>query len=298
MKTRTVCEHEHRPRPTRAWGLVAALATCWLGATIASADPPKVGRPTLVPTPLGMSSVSLGVDIELVVTFGGTQPIEIQWRLNGNDIPGATERRLFLNDVKLSAAGEYTVFAKNAEGEVVGPPLNLVVDPTFQSVDATPGKKVYHGEWVDVDGDGWVDLVVGIGAPLAASAPITWSVFLNARDGTFTPSWEEQLGWSYLERAYGDYDNDGQTDAVFGTAPEEMRPFRFYHNQGGGRFQPVWDAADSALFGRPTWVDIDNDGYLDTIQGSVIGSPLVHLNDHDGSPFCLVAEGELGWGLT
>jgi hypothetical protein len=118
---------------------------------------------------------------------------------------------------------------------------------------------------VDLDGDGWTDLVVA-----RAGAPCL--VFMNNRDGTFR---EDSAGRG-LEAASdvggigaGDIDNDGDAD-LFMTPISGSRYFLFL-NDGAGRFREVAveRGADVTVTiekhrGQSvSFVDYDRDGYLD-----------------------------------
>ena len=77
--------------------------------------------------------------------------------------------------------------------------------------------------------------------------------------------------------AWADYDNDGALDLYVtagynGTYPDPlMLPLAFlYHNSGDGTFTKVTDstvADDPTDGGFPSWVDYDNDGFMDLFVG-------------------------------
>jgi hypothetical protein len=115
--------------------------------------------------------------------------------------------------------------------------------------------------FLDVDGDGWLDLLL-LGENQCA-------LYRNAGDGTFRDatagSGLPQAGrWSGC--AAGDYDNDGRVDLFlngYGVA-------RLLHNEGGGRFRDVTKAMGLATVTREplwgssaAWADYNRDGWLD-----------------------------------
>jgi alpha-tubulin suppressor-like RCC1 family protein len=61
-------------------------------------------------------SVCLGSALSLSVTVASQEPIRHQWRFNGTDLPGATNRTLMLQDLQVSQSGEYSVEVSNALG--------------------------------------------------------------------------------------------------------------------------------------------------------------------------------------
>ena len=160
-------------------------------------------------------------------------------------------------------------------------------EPTFTDITAKAGVKFVHTNgasgkkylpetlgsgcaFVDLDGDGWQDLLLVNSAswpnreprPTAKAYP---ALYRNNRDGTFT---DVTRGSGLDVEMYGigvtaaDYDNDGRID-LYITALGGNHLFR---NVGGGRFTDVSKAAGVADGGFSTsalWLDYDNDGKLD-----------------------------------
>jgi hypothetical protein len=128
--------------------------------------------------------------------------------------------------------------------------------------------------FVDVDGDGWQDIVLvnGMSWPghkRSASYP---ALYRNNHDGTFTDV-TKQSGLAVemygMGVAAADFDNDGRVD-LYITALEGNHLFR---NIGGGRFLEVTRAAGVADGGFSTaaaWVDYDRDGRLDLFVGHYV----------------------------
>jgi enediyne biosynthesis protein E4 len=130
------------------------------------------------------------------------------------------------------------------------------------------------GGFVDVDGDGWLDLVlIQSGAllpPGGAGAP--HALYLNNGDGTFRDASVKSglRGPHYgMGVAAGDYDADGRVD-LFITGVHDSRLFK---NLGGGRFQDVTSGPlkNAGHWGTSaSWADVDGDGRLDLFIGNYV----------------------------
>ena len=83
--------------------------------------PPKVELlSTSISTPIGSS-------VMLMATTSGTPPWSFQWRMNGAEIPGATNSTLSLLNIELDNAGNYTFVLSNAVGAVTSQVARLIV---------------------------------------------------------------------------------------------------------------------------------------------------------------------------
>jgi hypothetical protein len=147
--------------------------------------------------------------------------------------------------------------------------------------------------WVDVDNDGWLDLVVSnyvqwdpkveprCGPPdqplycdPSAYHDAPPQLFRNNHDGTFTDISKTSGLSAYLGKGMGvavaDYDGDGLMDIFIAN---DSVPNFLFHNLGGGRFEEVGMLAGVALNddGRPVasmgadFRDFDNDGRPDLV---------------------------------
>jgi hypothetical protein len=145
---------------------------------------------------------------------------------------------------------------------------------TFRHVNGAFGKK-YLPEtmgagcaFVDLDGDGWQDIVFVNSAPWPgqpAAKPALPAVYHNNRNGTFSDVTRRSglaVPFYGLGVAAADFDNDGDQDLYF-TA---LGPNRLYRNNGDGTFADVTSKAavgDPGFSTSAAWLDYDKDGRLD-----------------------------------
>ena len=150
---------------------------------------------------------------------------------------------------------------------------------TFRHQSGAFGKKYLPetmgagGAFLDVDGDGWQDLLFAQsttwpGRPKAKSLP---ALYRNNRNGTFT---DITAASGFGVEMYGmgiaaaDYDNDGDTD-VYLTA---LGPNRLLRNTKG-RFEDVTltsGVGDPGFSASAVWFDYDNDGRLDLFVANYV----------------------------
>jgi enediyne biosynthesis protein E4 len=126
---------------------------------------------------------------------------------------------------------------------------------------------------LDVDGDGWPDLLFINSHPFGAHAKKTLcALYRNNHNGTFT---DITAGSGLDVEMYGmgvavaDYDNDGRDD-VYITAIDGDHLF---HNEGNGRFRDVTKTSGirNADFGESAaWFDYDRDGRPDLFVANYV----------------------------
>ncbi len=127
--------------------------------------------------------------------------------------------------------------------------------------------------WIDVDGDGWQDLIfVNSHDWTPRGRRSTAAVYRNNGKGGFvdiTRGSGLDVEIYGMGIAIGDFDNDGRDD-VYITALEGDRLF---HNEGNGKFRDVTAAAGirNAAFGTSAaWLDYDRDGKLDLVVANYV----------------------------
>ncbi len=147
-------------------------------------------------------------------------------------------------------------------------------DGTFTDVTEEAGLLSFHPtqtcEWLDYDGDGWLDLFVG-NETTNPNDPDPCELFHNNRNGTFTECAKE-CGLDVKKFVKGvtcaDYDGDGRPDLYLSIRAEANLLF---HNEGPGadgkwQFKDVTRTAGVAepINSFSTWFfDFDNDGRED-----------------------------------
>jgi len=115
--------------------------------------------------------------------------------------------------------------------------------------------------WGDYDDDGLLDVVITGTSETAALFAAVWR---NHGDGTFTDAGAALPGTNIGPAAWGDYDDDGDLDLLFGGNSNAGYITRIYRNDAGtftdsnaGLLGLIWSAGG--------WGDYDNDGDLDAM---------------------------------
>jgi len=155
-------------------------------------------------------------------------------------------------------------------------------DGTFEDVTKAAGLLTLHptqtAAFADLDGDGWLDLVVG-NETRKGEPDHPCEVFVNRRDGTFQEC-AAAVGAALCDYvkavAIGDYDNDGRPDVYFSCRASDNHLLRNEPcaEAPGFRFRDVTAKAGVA---RPQmsfpafFFDYDSDGWLDLFVGSNFG---------------------------
>jgi len=150
----------------------------------------------------------------------------------------------------------------------------------------------YCCSFSDYDLDGDPDLYVG--NINDTTAPVTFALYRNNGDGTFTDVTEE-LGLARrgnnISCFWGDIDNDGDQDLFLANSSGPGHPEKkwganvLFRNNGDGTFTDISKEAgvDVVTNSRGcTMGDIDNDGDLDIIVTNSWDDALVFLNDGTG----------------
>ena len=221
------------------------------------------------------ASVSLGATVLLnAPATTDDPPLSRQWQHNGTNLNLADSPWLRLTNVTELDAGEYRAIFSDAAGNTATSRVaTLTIDPTF--VRMTPlvaSSDFFYQTWVDLEGDGWLDLVSVGGYLTPGGSPLY--VYQNNRDGTLTRVTTNSLAQITLRGfnlCWGDYDSDGDLDAFAGGWEAES-PL-YLRNEGAGKFTPTkmdqyWSANGIDVRGLATaTADYDADGQLDVMMG-------------------------------
>ncbi len=121
--------------------------------------------------------------------------------------------------------------------------------------------------WGDINGDGWLDLVVSNGIDVV-DAPT--QVFFSV-EGTIqtTPGWVSQNQWEAGNLCLGDFNNDGGMDVVIAALaePDHEQPHCAFYNTGDGfPSLPDWSSPPANAFSNAIG-DPDGDGDIDVVFG-------------------------------
>jgi len=134
--------------------------------------------------------------------------------------------------------------------------------------------------WADIDGNGWLDLVVVTGLDVTASPNV---VYFNDETGiSTTPGWTSGEGHPSGQIELGDLDNDGDCDLVVASTGMNSTGFSpeskiIYYNDGGLSLTPDWYSHPGNSFSGAMG-DPDGDGDLDIAfaQGNAASSTYRH----------------------
>jgi hypothetical protein len=90
-------------------------------------------------------TIFTGMDSVFHATVSGDAPLRYQWRFNGNEILGATNRSLSLVDIQLTNAGAYSYVVSNSFGVAISPDAILDVITGAPAILIHPQSQVATG---------------------------------------------------------------------------------------------------------------------------------------------------------
>lgn len=142
--------------------------------------------------------------------------------------------------------------------------------------------------FVDLDGDGWDDLVVVNDCDSDPTFPQT--MIYENRAGVFHP--RKETGIDTIVRTVGgatagDYDHDGDID-LFVTSWFDANIY-LLRNEGDFTFSDatpfsgLWQLQTLVSHWTPVFVDVDNDGWQDIFCAVDFSDDYLFLNNHDGT---------------
>ena len=155
---------------------------------------------------------------------------------------------------------------------------------TFTDIDADlTGVTGCVVAWCDYDNDGDLDiLITGEDSPFH----ITTKIYRNDGNEIFTDIIANVIGVSLGSVAWGDYDNDGDSDILISG---QIAPFvvttRIYRNDGNNTFTNINANLPGVYTCSVAWGDFDNDGDLDIVLSGYSASGCitkVYRNEGDG----------------
>jgi hypothetical protein len=184
---------------------------------------------------------------------------------------------------------------------LASPMLPLVGDlhaaDIFTKITTGAGSDVGNSRgagWGDYDNDGFIDLFVAQIGPggIGSASPF---LYHNNRDGTFSRVTNGPVAAVVSAgrgAAWGDYDNDGYLDLIL---LNNAQTNHLFHNNGDGSFTELPSAVSSDVIADSrsvTWVDYDNDGYVDLFRTTILDEPRrLYHNNHDGT-FTRITQGD------
>lgn len=112
----------------KVWALEFILASIALLAT----DGAFAAAPPTMMSVAGLQhqAVHVGTDASFQVTVSGTEPLAYQWRHDGQNLPGETNRIITLRDIQPGDEGDYSVMITNLDGAVTSGSARLWVTPS------------------------------------------------------------------------------------------------------------------------------------------------------------------------
>jgi poly(3-hydroxybutyrate) depolymerase len=79
-------------------------------------------------------AVNLGASTTLSIAVTGDAPLWFQWRFDGQDLPGQTQKSLFLSNLAAANEGDYSVVVTNLSGSITSGVARVFVVPPVQEL--------------------------------------------------------------------------------------------------------------------------------------------------------------------
>jgi PKD repeat protein len=134
------------------WLLLLLLVLAAAGLGLAKLCPGcRVKPPTIISQPYSQK-VQAGKDATFSVVAKGAEPLAYQWRMNGNQIPDATNSDYTVWNVPTNASGNYDVLVTNITGTVTSSNASLTVLPLGTPLPPPPSTGGQYLVVVPVEG--------------------------------------------------------------------------------------------------------------------------------------------------
>ncbi len=131
--------------------------------------------------------------------------------------------------------------------------------------------------WGDADGDGKIDLLMGIsGTATSSGAVLYWNVnnTFSSNNSLFFPG---QAGQNSVV-AFGDLNHDGRLEAVVGTGNDSQGTVTIYYGLTRGGYGSASTFATNSRVTAVALGDFNSDSWLDVLVGTQNGSVLLFPN--------------------
>ena len=118
--------------------------------------------------------------------------------------------------------------------------------------------------WSDFNQDGQMDVFVPNGK--VDTSPVASQLMQNTGNGRFQPVSNVKVNSNAVSSTWGDYDNDGWMDLFVSNASNQNN--LLFRNTGNGQMEKVLAGPvvnDKGNSHGATWLDYNNDGYLDLL---------------------------------
>ena len=149
------------------------------------------------------------------------------------------------------------------------------------TVFTSESRRSWHCELLDVDGDGDLDFVE---VNSQGENALYENLLIDSGNGTLSFSPERRITADLFKTrsvAFGDIDNDGDTDIVAGDQDGPNHIYRWFN----GSFVPRNIVHDNTHFTfAVSLADVDGDGYVDLIEGNSFLPTQIYLNQGAGNP--------------